>query len=263
MYRVVFFLVFSHCLISLHGNEVYYLHQNITYDQLQDKTLAWMPYEKQIYKGLDNGVYWFRIELPSSEQHRIIHFPTAHITRGTLYDEGKEILPLENKRYLSFRILPCSQAKTYFIKIDCFLDATIPLTIDTQEDFYEAEVSARTNIGIYLGIALLILVINFFSYLSFKNKTYLHYMFMVVGMTSNAFYKDGVFALLCGQHDGINEYLEPLLNSIVPISAVFFTNSYLNIKKSLPKWHMLGVGFILFTLLIDCLLYTSPSPRDS
>jgi len=251
MYRAIFFLVFSNSLISLHGNEVYYLHQNLSYNQLQDKTLAWLPYEKQIYNGLDNGVYWFRVELSSSEQYRIIHFPESHITRGMLYDEGKEILPLENKRYLSFRVSPSSQAKTYYVKLDCFLDATIPLKIEYEQAYYQAENVDYVKIGLYFGVTLFILVVNLFSYFSFRNKTYLHYMFMVIGMAVNAFYKDGLFALLCGGSKGINEYLEPLLNAIVVISAIFFTSSYLNVKEYLPKWRMMGIFFVLLAVLLD------------
>ena len=257
MFRVLFLLLFSNSLLSLHGSEVHYLHQNLRYDQLQDNTLIWLPYEKQIYNGLDNGIYWFKVALSPSEQYRIIHFPESHITRGTLYDQGAEISPQKNKRYLSFRIPPSRQAKTYYVKIDCFLDATIPLKIENDQAYYQAEVFAYAKIGLYFGITIFILVVNLFSFFSFRNKTYLHYMFMVIGMAVNAFYKDGIFALLCGKYEGINEYSEGLLNAIVVISAIFFTNSYLNIKKHLPKWRIMGISFVILAVILDiCFCFT-------
>ena len=69
----------------------------------------------------------------------------------------------------------------------------------------------------------------------FKNKTYLYYAFAALGMALNAFYKDGLTAYIFGS-EGINEYLEPILDSILYIGGVTFINSFLKLKRRYPKY---------------------------
>jgi len=232
-----------------YGHKIYYAHENLSYDQIKvEKTVEWIKYNKTIYEGFDNGVYWFKIELPQSKQSRIIRFPESHITRGVLYANNKRISRLGNTRYLTFSLPPAKKKETYYVRIDCFLDATIPLEIKSVDQYRESVQYEFMKMGGYYGIVLSILLINLFSYFSFKGKTYLHYMFMVIGMSINAFYKDGLFALLLGS-EGINEYLEPVINSVLVISSMFFTASFLEAKKYSPKRHLTGVVFIGIAML--------------
>ncbi len=231
------------CVNSVFAQKISYTHQDITLKEVQ-KNKSWEPFNERIYNGLDNGVYWFKVELEATQSSLIITLPEAHLSRTNLYENTREILPLPKKRFQTYKIPPSTESRTLFIKVNCLLEARIPIEILKSDDYFEEEATSRMIIGIYIGIVLCIILINLFSYLSFRNITYLQYTLMVVGLSMNVLYKDGLVLLIFG-NGIITESVEPFINSILPIAAVLFTTSYLNLKKELPQLRKVGIGFIV------------------
>ncbi len=244
IYSIVFYS------LAVHATKVEYLHQDLPLNEIQNSK-EWNAYQEKFNEGFDNGVYWFKIDLERHDVPNVLVIPESHISRATLYSSSIEI-PKDNEltRYVKFKIPPSKSTKTYYLKVDCLLEARIPIEVISAEKHYKDEMIAFLIMGLYVGIVVCIMLINLFSYFSFGNKTYIHYMFMVLGMSVNAFYKDGLTALIFGL-DGANEVLEAPLNSIVVISSLFFTVSYLALGDQYKKAKIAGITTIVLAVVCN------------
>lgn len=231
------------------GQKVDYLHSPKTLQEITKiDSNNWLEYTSpyQIYNGVNNGIYWFRISCEKSNKNRIISINESHVTRATLYIGYRKYPPISNKRFVTFKV---PKKQTVYLQVDCRLEARIPLIIQDEKTFVDSENNEFLLMGIYYGVVLSILLINLYSFFSFKDKTYLHYMLMVFGMAANAFYKDGMFAAYFGRY-GLNETIEPLINSIVPLSAILFMQSYLRAKYYRPRLFLVSSSIIVLAQVL-------------
>ncbi len=246
-YALLFLVLLFKCF-SVNAQKIYYTHQDKTLQEIKASSIDWEPYTETIYNGIDNGVYWFKIELELSKP-RVLSIPESHISKAQLFYENSEIKKESDTRYVTFILESQSAAeKKYYLKVDCLLEGKIPLEIKDYSSFYKNEMKDYMIIGLYIGIVLCIILFNLFSYITLKNTTYLHYIFMVIGMSINAFYKDGMTALLFGI-EGFNETHETTFTSILVISSIFFSTSYLSLNNYLLKLRRVGIVVAIFSIL--------------
>ncbi len=234
----------------LSENNISYIHKDVAVDSIFSPTINWQELNEPIYKGFDNGVYWFKVKLDASTKDRVISIPESHISRARLFGSNGEVKMLDPTRYVAFPILDSEKSEVYYLRVNCLLEARIPIEIKESDSYYKSELVEYSFTAIYLGIVLSILIFSLFSYYSFRNRTYLLYIFMVIGMSVNAFYKDGLTAYLFGIN-GIHEVLEAPLNAIVVIAAVFFTISYLEIEYRLKKLKIFGASIAVIALIAN------------
>lgn len=252
MKRVALIILILIIQLNVFAHNISFIHQDIPFEKIGHKDIKWNELKEPIYNGFDNDVYWFKIELEPSAKDRIISIPESHISRANLFKAGKEIKKLTPKRYVTFKIPNSENKEIYYLKVNCLLEARIPLQINSDEEYYESELKEYIIIGLYIGIVLTVMIFNFFSYFSFGNKTYLFYIFMVLGLAGNAMYKDGLTAYIFGLNS-FNEFLEPFVNTIVPITAIYFTDSYLQLEGRLKKLKIAGISVVILTVFTQVL----------
>ena len=56
------FLILLISSFSINAQKFHYTHQNKSLERIQENSIDWISYTAPIYNGLDNGVYWFKIE---------------------------------------------------------------------------------------------------------------------------------------------------------------------------------------------------------
>ncbi len=239
----------------IYTQEVFYTYNDIPLQEIQSNKTEWTAYNNPIYEGLENGVYWFKIELTTNTP-KILNIPESHISNAVLYYNNIEIKRKENTRYVTFNLNPKTNKSIYYLKVNCLLEARIPLEIKEIDAYYKSESKQFIISGMYLGLVLCIIIFNLLSYLSFKDNTYIYYIFMVIGMAMNAVYKDGITALIFGL-EGINERLETSLTGILVISAIFFSTKFLSLNKYLPKLKNLGIIIVIVSLLFNIIYIIS------
>ncbi len=240
-------LVFITVSVGL-SQSISYIHSDLTYEEVTAETIDWVTYTEPIYEGFHNGVYWFKVAILPSDTPQILSIPESHITRTQFYHQGNRLEGLSYSRYPAFKISPSDTKKTYYLKVNCLLEGRIPIEISSDDQYHDSEYSMYLIIGLYIGIILPILLFNLLSYYSLRNPTYIHYVFMVIGLAMNALYKDGVFALIFGL-EGVNERLEPVVNLIVVISSIFFTTSYLQLDQQFLKTRKYGVAMVVAAVI--------------
>jgi DNA-binding CsgD family transcriptional regulator len=245
---LIFVCIFFLLKTSFANNNISYIHKDISYLEISKIEKGWIPFNTSISKGLENGVYWFKLDLEPSEKERVIRIPESHITRTTLFFNDYIIPIWTPNNYITYKIPASEIQNTIYLKVSCLLEARIPIEVLSIYQYYENKVTAYVIMALYYAIVLIILLFNLFSYINLKNKAYLYYMFMVLGMSINAFYKDGLFAYLFG-FKGINEVLELYVNMILVTAAIFFAKSYLDQTNELFKLRRVGIAMAILCFI--------------
>ncbi|SHJ49856.1 7TM diverse intracellular signalling [Reichenbachiella agariperforans] len=249
--HLVLFLILLSTQLFANPHTIQYLKKDASLHEIKQlHEDQWIDYTEPVYEGTANGIYWFRIEIPASTESHIVTIPESHITRASLYQGKDEILPLADTRYRSFSIAPSPSATTYYLRVNCRLEARIPLQIEPSMRYHRSEQYEFLSMGVYYGVVICVVFINLISFIIFGNKGYIQYLFMPIGMSINSVYKDGIFALLFGSI-GLNEYIEPTLNSILAITCVFCIESYLSINRHYPRLYRIGIAFVVLSQLLN------------
>lgn len=242
------------CFTTQANNKISYLYKDISFTEVLNTNETWTPYQQNMNHGLRNGVYWFKLEFLESSKEHILSIPESHITVAQLFCGSTKIKHQKDSRYITYSIPPSVNNKKYYLKVNCLLEAKIPIVLKPTEKHYKLENNNFLFIGAYYGIVLLILIFNFFSYLSFNNKTYLYYMFMVLGMAIDMFYKDG-FINQFFEFGLISQFIEPYLNLILALSAIFFVKSYIDPDNEIKKGQYFGI-LLFFITTVSVVVYS-------
>lgn len=155
----------------------------------------------------------------------------------TLGDErpyGERSLKL---RTFAFKLnLPPGQVRTYFVRVATTSSLSVPLTLYSEDAYYEFLHDHQTFIGIFYGICFGLLAYNLFLYLSLREKTYLLYLGVVIS---------NVYTASC--FDGFNYRLLPdyvywqsvAIYADICLTMWFshhFTRVYLETRSALPRF---------------------------
>lgn len=261
---------FSLMILLIIGNvyfsinyEVSYIHQKLSLDQVKqlDKE-HWIKTEEDIYAGLDNGIYWFRIELSSIQNPHFLSIPNCHITRARLYTGNNEITRMKRIRHLVFRINNSPINEPFFLWVDCNKEAHTPIQIQNHEEFRYSAAKENLIIGLYNGIVIAIIVFNLLSFFIFKDNNYIYYVFTLIAISLVILYRDGSIFMVLENHQ-INEFIEIPIDFMVTIGYMLLCNNYLQLGRSAPmvKRYMLltlflsAICFIIFIVTRHFLLF--------
>lgn len=240
MKLTIFFTFILGGYLSAFTQDITYLHRDLTYDQVT--TLSeehWIDLEEDIYQGLNNGVYWFRIQsLPKTEL--ILYIQSAHIFETQLYHNQTEIPQITNNRFPAFELHTDQASAPYYLKVTCRKEAVIPVRISEAQTYHLIYSNKNLYLGLYYGMVLAVIMFNMFSFINYRSKTYLYYVLVLLSTTLGLACSDGLNVWLLNDH-WIHLYLEPFFNLCVGISIVLFATIYLQLDKYLPKLQLVGM----------------------
>lgn len=167
---LIFVCIFFLLKTSFANNNISYIHKDISYLEISKIEKGWIPFNTSISKGLENGVYWFKLDLEPSEKERVIRIPESHITRTTLFFNDYIIPIWTPNNYITYKIPASEIQNTIYLKVSCLLEARIPIEVLSIYQYYENKVTAYVIMALYYAIVLIILLFNLFSYINLKIK---------------------------------------------------------------------------------------------
>lgn len=149
------------------------------------------------------------------------------------------------------------ETKTYYVHIRSKMPVILPTQI-TQPQF-AASATEYIFSGGYLGIVIIMVVYNFFLYLSIRDKSYIYYVLYVLGTGLTQMGLKGYnFQFLWPNAPGFEHISIILFACLSGIAALFFTVEFLEIKKHFRKIYRLIQVFIgLFVLGIVALFFNT------
>ena len=235
--------------ISMTGQTIDYMRGDISFEEaLTAHDSSWSRVDEQIYRGTDNGIYWIRLTNTPAVSPLIIQIPESHVTGAKLFSSnGQQIEAVPNTRKITFNITTHQAGAIYYLRTDFQKEAILTLETWSLPEYINHQSSQVVYLGIYYGIAFLVIAINLLAFFIYRRPMYLHYIAMLSSITLGLAAADGYFNQLT-DNVLIQIYAEPVFNLGVVLALPILANSYMDLKKHLPKVN--GPGIVLVVLCI-------------
>ena len=206
-------LLFS---LSAHGSNLFYVDDQLsqanlgpklryyrdTSEQFSIKSLransqqiVWLNNQQEILNlGFDQASYWIWVELENIEtatQHLLLDIGYPSLDNIWVYsvsDSGDmlqwhtgdifthEHRPIEHRNFIFPLTLESLEKTQLYIHVQTAGTVQVPITLWSEEAFYENIQGSYLIHGIFFGIFLVMIVYNFFLYLSMKESSYIYYV---------------------------------------------------------------------------------------
>lgn len=240
------------------------------------------------YKPLQGGninfaskVHWLRFRLQNKETYDEtynisitftdhIHFYTfvdgkGHLIEKTgdltaIYDRSR---PLGKLVVMKFTV-PAGQAKTYYARLESITNiseqfkpfALGAIRLYSETGYDRRFVQPRIYHALFYGAIIIMLLYNFFIFISLRDKSYLYYVFFIFSLLV-FLAADGGFLveLAMPAQPRLDLYIRFISTPLLLLLYLFFSKSYLQVAKYLPGVNRLINGFMLcFGLVILLML---------
>lgn len=208
----------------------------------------------------DERLFWLKGKLDSGQlnQPLTLQISSSHLHQVILYvyknESLTEIREQDNlARYDQFNFQ--TDSAVFYLRSSDALLKQLPLVLMDAKSFQEKEGKRLLRIGFYYGLGLMSILFNFVFFLIFKDKRFIAYCFLQIGVFVEFFYEDGMFYYLSSGE----LVMENLLVYTVPLTAAFacvFSYYFLDLKDThknywryvTPVIALAMLNLILFTL---------------
>jgi DNA-binding CsgD family transcriptional regulator len=215
--------------------------------------------------GFRNGVYWIKLQINKSkkDQDLIAYLPTHNINKIEIYKSinnrlvyessvGNSILRPELKvdyKYPAFNIKTNNNENVvYYLRVDFPKEVNFPIKIIQEKKFIEYIIEKNSFNNLYYGTCFIILLLNIFFFIKFKEITYLFYSLFLTSLSFNFLLFDGSL-IDYYRGDSNYYYLELIIHFFNEIWFLFFSLSFLSIHKKYPKFYKLAFVFPVLVIL--------------
>ena len=223
--------------------------------------------EDVLFYGYKNSCYWLRFTVSnkSSFERRLcvnISYPllykldfyqlreegkfhVAHSGDGIPFDERQ----VKDKNHIFEIVLQEGESSTYFCRIESEGDViAIPIQLYDKDYYYHESYNQQYWLGIYYGILILVVLINFFFFLIMKDRTFLFYILYVISIGLYLMERDGLaFQYLWPNSPVWGNYSVLIFVELSMIFILIVAQRTLNTKKNLPRLHKFDYYYQSFT----------------
>lgn len=160
--------------------------------------------------------------------------------------------------YIFDLVIPRHTVANYLLRIKSTEQIILPMTINKPLSLWETLNKQNLFLGIYIGVILIMAVYNFFLYLSILDRSYIYYVFYVIGTgITQVGIKGFNFQYLWPHSPHFEQYSVIAFASISCIAALLFTIKFLGIREVSTRLYKILLALIvvfvvsLFVLLFD------------
>lgn len=232
--------------------------------------------EQTLTFGYTGSVYWLKTELVNTDdrEHRfyveiaypVIDFITVHVLRETGQDEIRvgdkypfDQRPVDHRNFVFPLTFSPKERVALIMRVETTSSMQIPLYIHQQRHFMERDQKVVQGLGMYYGAMVIMILYNFFVYLSVRERNYLYYVFYVASMT----------VFLTSLYGTSYQYLWPRsvwwndqvlvvsLNAVI-VFGLLFTAGFLKIMEAKPRGYWLFGPIVSTSAIIILFSYQIP-----
>ena len=145
---------------------------------------------------------------------------------------------------------------TYYFEIAFTTSVYLPLELTTVANSTKLNNLRLVQYSVYYGFVVMVFLINLFFFISTKNRFFLYYCFLLVGINLSIGHIDGLFHYIFGD---VNFYFSDVLflNWLLVVSHILFTTRALQLKKYYPIMKKINwIVIIAFTSVFIIHLFT-------
>ena len=201
--------------------------------------------------GYSKSTYWYRFTLKREKDLKdtfyieIDYPPIDYITlyypdengNYNFYETGDNF-PFNKRPYFHrnfiFPIILSDASKdyTFYIKIKTESQAILPIKIYPENQFIKYTYRNNLFIGLFYGVFLIMILYNFFLFLSLKETAYLFYVIHSISYVIYQAIWDGlIFQYFLQNLVYLNNILNPIFMNLTTITSLILLKYYLTIEK--------------------------------
>jgi len=243
-------------------------------DTVSPENITKLPF-KLLKHGYDNppfhnkGTYWFRLDIQNRnpEEDLIIGIKNPHLDSVFLYqavngkisavDTAGNSFKLKDStylRYVRFRIK--GDVSTVWLKTHLKKENLFPVAVNTALKFYKTESLSFLKLGVYYGIAMVVLIVNLALYFSFKDNRFLCYSVLVFMVMLLHAYADGLYALISRNAIWLNYASLPVMLGATT-AIIVFSVKFLELDKKYTYlfWASRAILFLMASCFLTYALF--------
>jgi two-component sensor histidine kinase len=275
-------LLFGQNYIDASNSDYYPLHEKylyledksgqLTYEEIQEKDR-----QKKFHSldgrsagfGLTKSDFWIKVPLQNPQNYpikRLLKFNYPLLDQVTLYRvnpdgtytckvSGDSIAVSAHEKkdeniVFSLVMQPHTKEILYF-HIHSMSSMDLQLYLMDDHQYYDSEITKTALLGIFYGGAAIMILYNFFLFLSIREESYFYYViFQVVNILTLLALSGAALRYLWPDYPEINNTIIPFLLVLSHLLAIMFTRAYLDTKTLLPKQDKVLMAILLFVLIV-------------
>jgi serine phosphatase RsbU (regulator of sigma subunit) len=242
-------------------------NKNISFEKAKSDSFKrfYKNYNKDIpFFGYQNRAYWIKFTVKNNSskpisEYLLIDYPLLY--KISFYQARKDSFEIQrsgdgfafNDRKLKTRNnlfefeTEKDSAKTFYCRIESDGDVvTMPISVISKNSYVEKSSKNQIGIGIYYGILILIIIINFFYFVNLHDKIYILYIMYVVLIGLFQFTREGLaYQYFWGNSPYWNNVTVVLFSLMSIMAYLNLLRILLETKKNFPVFNK-----IILTLLI-------------
>ncbi|MGW8226536.1 MAG: 7TM diverse intracellular signaling domain-containing protein, partial [Anaerolineales bacterium] len=208
--------------------------------------------------GFTDSVYWVRLRLNNQtrqndewlleESFANMHFvdlytPLAGSEGFTAKQTGvfrpASTRDIPDPHILFNLTVPPQSRQTYYLRFQSGGSMTLALTLWTPAAFLNYSLNEKTLMGIFFGILIGLFLYNLFLLFNLREVNYLYFVILIASLIFEELSYDGYLRIYFFPHliRGF-QYFEPIALALLIGSMVLFADSFLELKRRLPRLHI-------------------------
>jgi signal transduction histidine kinase len=238
--------------------------ENLSIEEAANKSeLFSRNYTDVINAQVTSSTVWlkFQIDNKTNLNELLLEIRTSNIDEVTLYKQEDDHFSSEgpygqaflyNTRFYNhpnflFTLnLRSGEQATYYLRVKNQDQITLPIQVGSRKSIIEGIFNYDVSNGIYLGIFIIMFFYNLFLYFAIRNKYYIFYSLFVFTLGLGLFTISGYsFKYIWPESPWIETRAVVMISALIPITALIFANSFLNLKESLPIARKILLAFVL------------------
>lgn len=215
---------------------------------------------------LSSSDFWlkFTIKNESDQDHLILalEYPTlgtcefyavgdGTVQKLSYYNNFSERKYQHQNFLFDVRIAPGS-SKEYFLRVKSTEPMVLPLILGSPKTIAESLATNDLAWGLFMGLILVMVLYNFFIYLSVKDSSYLFYVLysLFIGLSSITL-SGYTYRLILFNHPEINHLGIVIFPGIAGVVGNLFMMTFLQTKENSPRMHkFIYVPILLYSIAI-------------
>jgi len=275
-------LLFSENYIDVSDSKSYVLHEhyfyledkigNLTYEEIltNDIQKRFHPLKgRSAGFGLTKSDFWIKVPLHNPKNYpisRLLKFDYPLLDRVTFYRSNPDgtysmkisgdsiAVALHEKKdeniVFSLVMQPHAKEVLYF-HIHSMSSMDLQLYLMDNDQYYTSQVTKTALLGIFYGGASIMILYNFFLFLSIREESYFYYVIFQIANILTLLALSGVaLRYLWPSYPDINNVIIPFLIVLAHVLAIMFTRTYLDTKRLLPKQDKMLLAILVFSIVI-------------
>lgn len=237
---------------------------------VNDDSLVWQSQSgSTLSLGLGQPAYWFRFELHNSHTKSIerlleIAYPVLDLINIYFVESGKilreeqlgDSFPFHQRLYahrnfvIPFQFEP-HQRVTVYLRVQTQGALQLPVTVWQEREFLLEDHEKVLWQGIFYGALLIMILYNFFIFISIRERSYLLYVVFVFLslVTQVVLFGDG-YQYLWPDSPWWNSKMIPLLGLGMVVSGYAFVNEFLSLNYNSPRLYKILSVLMIFAFVV-------------